>query len=57
MCIRDSYRILPHDLSLSSRGLRRVFVALQDASVIGRDVKYDSRKFVDESYLKASRQP
>jgi NitT/TauT family transport system substrate-binding protein len=53
----ERYRILPHDLSLSSRGLRRVFVALQDAGVVGRDVKYDSRKFVDDSYLKASRQP
>jgi ABC-type nitrate/sulfonate/bicarbonate transport system substrate-binding protein len=47
--------ILSKDLSLPPVSLKRVFVALQDAGVIGRDTAYEPEKFVDESYLKDSR--
>jgi ABC-type nitrate/sulfonate/bicarbonate transport system substrate-binding protein len=47
--------ILSKDLSMPAASLRRVFVALQDAGVVGRDTAYDPARFVDESYLNESR--
>jgi NitT/TauT family transport system substrate-binding protein len=47
--------ILAHDLELPEPALARVFVAMQDAKVIAPDQKFDPAKFVDESYLRASR--
>jgi NitT/TauT family transport system substrate-binding protein len=51
----DQLGILAHDLELPEPALARVFVAMQDAKVIAPGQIFDPRKFVDESYLRASR--
>jgi NitT/TauT family transport system substrate-binding protein len=51
----DKLGILSKDLSIPPASLKRVFVALQDAGVIGREAPYEPTRFVDESYLQDSR--
>jgi ABC-type nitrate/sulfonate/bicarbonate transport system substrate-binding protein len=47
--------IMPKDLSLTDASLRRVFDNVKADGLVGGDATYDRAKFVDESYLKASR--
>jgi ABC-type nitrate/sulfonate/bicarbonate transport system substrate-binding protein len=47
--------IMARDLSLAEPSLQRVFTTMQEAEVLGKDVKYDRSKFVDDSYLNESR--
>jgi NitT/TauT family transport system substrate-binding protein len=47
--------IMSRDLSVAPASLRRVFDIMQQDGAIGREVVFDPAKFVDDSYLKASR--
>ncbi len=47
--------IMSRDLSVVPASLRRVFDIMQQDGAMGRDVRFDPAKFVDESYLKESR--
>jgi len=47
--------IMSRDLSVVPASLRRVFTNMQQDGAIGRDVPFDPARFVDDSYLKASR--
>ncbi len=47
--------IMSQDLSLTDASLRRVFGTMQQAGVIARETPFEPARFVDESYLDASR--
>ena len=47
--------VLSRDLSMTDLSLQKVFVTMQEAEVMGKDVAYDRSKFVDDSYLAESR--
>jgi hypothetical protein len=55
--IADTARmdIMSRDLSVTPASLRRVFDIMQTDGTIGRDVKFEPARFVDESYLKESK--
>jgi NitT/TauT family transport system substrate-binding protein len=47
--------IMTRDLSLADASLRRVFSVMQEAGVLGREAPFEPARFVDQSYLDASR--
>jgi ABC-type nitrate/sulfonate/bicarbonate transport system substrate-binding protein len=47
--------VMSRDLSITPASLQRVFSIMQEDGVIGRDVRFDPAKFVDDSYLQESR--
>jgi NitT/TauT family transport system substrate-binding protein len=55
--IEDTARmdIMSRDLTVAPASLRRVFDIMQADGAIGRDVKFEPARFVDESYLKQSK--
>ena len=55
--IADTARmdIMSRDLTVAPASLRRVFNTMQADGAIGRDVKFEPERFVDESYLKQSK--
>jgi hypothetical protein len=55
--IADTARmdIMSRDLSVTPASLRRVFDIMQTDGAIGREVKFEPARFVDESYLKESK--
>jgi NitT/TauT family transport system substrate-binding protein len=55
--IEDTARmdIMSRDLTVAPANLRRVFDIMQADGAIGRDVKFEPARFVDESYLKQSK--
>ena len=50
-----SMDIISRDLSLPDASLRRVFDIMQQAGVLARETPFQPGRFVDESYLQASR--
>jgi ABC-type nitrate/sulfonate/bicarbonate transport system substrate-binding protein len=55
--IEDTARmdIMSRDLTVTPASLRRVFEIMQADGAIGRDLKFEPARFVDESYLKQSK--
>ncbi len=55
--IEDTSRmdIMSRDLTVAPASLRRVFDIMQADGAIGRDLKFEPARFVDESYLKQSK--
>jgi NitT/TauT family transport system substrate-binding protein len=55
--IEDTARmdIMSRDLTVAPASLRRVFDIMQADGAIGRDLKFEPARFVDESYLKQSK--
>ena len=49
-----SMDIMSRDLTVVPASLQRVFRNMQEDGVIGRDVPFDTTRFVDDSYLKES---
>ena len=47
--------VMSRDLSITPASLQRVFGIMQEDGAIGRDVRFDPAKFVDDSYLQESR--
>jgi ABC-type nitrate/sulfonate/bicarbonate transport system substrate-binding protein len=47
--------VMSRDLSITPASLQRVFGIMQEDGAIGRDVRFDPTKFVDDSYLQESR--
>jgi NitT/TauT family transport system substrate-binding protein len=50
-----SMDIISRDLSLTDASLRRVFSIMQQAGALSRETPFEPARFVDESYLAASR--